>query len=102
MGEKGMTRRCCVCGCEFEPKRKDSVTCSNKDCRQAHYREGVALWKEKHYDRVLESNRNWIKKNRAKKKAEKELRLSRQNFTAEGYAERQKQRTLELAGRVQI
>ena len=97
-----MTRKCCICGKEYEPMRKDQVTCTDSDCRKAHYKEVSALWKEEHYDRVLEQNRKWAKKNRARRKAEKEARLTRQNFEAESYAERQKQKTLELAGRVQL
>ena len=95
-----MSKVCCVCGREFEPKRKDQVTCADEDCRKAHYREVEMRWKKNHYDKVLEQNRNWMKKQRARKKAEKEARLARQNFVADGYAERQMAKTLAMVGKV--
>lgn len=95
-----MTRECVVCGSEFTPKRKDQVTCSDSDCKRIRYSEVVLAWKRKNREKVNDYNKKWIKKHRAKLKAEKELQQKRKNFTADGYAERQKQKSLELAGRV--
>ena len=96
-----MTKRCCVCGIEFEADKKSRVTCNSAECKHIHH---LAYMRE--YDRkrrkekrkaVNEYNRQWMQKQRAK-----EAEAIRQGITADGYAERQIARTLALAGKVQI
>lgn len=96
-----MIKQCCVCGREFEAKRNYDIVCSDPDCRSARYKEVVARWKQEHYDKVLESNRRCAKRRREREKAKKEAEaMTRKEITADGYAERQIQKSLELAGRV--
>lgn len=96
-----MIKNCCVCGREFDAKRKTDIVCSDPDCRNARYREVVAKWKQEHYDKVLESNRRCAKRRREREKAQKEAEaMTGKEIIADGYAERQMQKSLELAGKV--
>lgn len=96
-----MIKKCCVCGREFDAKRKIDVVCSDPDCRSARYKEVTARWKKEHYEHVKELNRASAKRRRARKKAEREARaIQAQTFVADGYAERQMQKSLALAGKV--
>lgn len=96
-----MIKECCVCGKKFEAKRKIDIVCGDPDCRNARYREGIAEWKKKNYEHVKELNRNSARRRRERKKAEREAAEKvRQSFVAEGYAERQMQKSLELVGKV--
>lgn len=96
-----MIKKCCVCGKEFNAKRNYDVVCNDPDCKDARYREVTAQWKESHYERVKEINRNYMKRRREREKAEREAKARQaRGFVADGYAERQKQKSLELAGKV--
>lgn len=96
-----MIKKCCVCGREFDAKRKIDVVCSDPDCRSARYKEVTARWKKEHYDKVLESNRRCAKRRREREKARKEAEaMAKKEIVADGYAERQIKKSLELAGRV--
>lgn len=95
-----MTKRCCVCGIEFEADKKSRVTCNSVECKRIHH---LAYMRE--YDRkrrrekrkeVNEYNRLWMQKQRAKEEAIHEP------IPAENYAEIQKQRTLEMVGRIEL
>ena len=95
-----MTKRCCVCGIEFEADKKSRVTCNSAECKRIHKKEytreyGKRRRQEKRKE-VNEYNRLWMQKKREKEEA------IRQGITADGYAERQIERTLALAGKVQI
>jgi hypothetical protein len=45
-GEDFLSYLCAVCGCEFQPRRKDQVTCGNKRCR--HGRPRLAIRAQEH------------------------------------------------------
>lgn len=92
-----MTRECCICGTEFEPKRKDQVTCSDPDCKKIRYSEVVLAWKRKNREKVNDYNKKWIKEHRAKLKEEK---AKKRDLVADGYAERQMADSLAKAGKV--
>ena len=100
-----MTKQCCICGCEFEPHRKNQIVCPDEDCRRAYRLEYLRRYNKERREHqrkaVNEYNRKWMADYRARKKAE-EVEQIEGVFPADGYAERQKQRTLELIGRVQI
>lgn len=102
-----MTRRCCICGAEFEPKRKDQVTCLDEDCKHIQHLEYLRQYaanrrKEKRSE-VNEYNRLWMRGYRDEQKAIRKARLQAINsFEGLNYAERQKTKTLAIAGKVQI
>ncbi len=96
-----MTKRCCVCGIEFEADKKSRVTCNSAECKRIHKKEYT-----REYDRrrrrekrkeINEYNRLWMQKQRAK-----EAEAIREPIPAENYAEIQKQRTLELVGKIEL
>ena len=95
-----MTKRCCVCGIEFEADKKSRVTCNSAECRRIHKKEYTREYdkrrRQEKRKEVNEYNRLWMQKKREKEEA------IRQGITADGYAERQIERTLALAGKVQI
>jgi len=95
-----MTKRCCVCGIEFEADKKSRVTCNSAECKRIHKKEYTREYdkrrRQEKRKEVNEYNRLWMQKKREKEEA------IRQGITADGYAERQIARTLALAGKVQI
>lgn len=92
-----MTKECIICGRPFEAVRRCDKACPDPDCRKALYAEGVYRWKMEHIERNRQLNREYMARRRAKQKAEKA-----KAFTADGYADRQKQKTLAMVGRVEI
>ena len=95
-----MTKQCCICGCEFHPYHKRQVTCGSAECKRLQH-----LAYLKHYNKVnaikhREYNRAWMKKKREEQKAYGEARANRER--ADNYAERQMQKTLSLAGRIEL
>jgi hypothetical protein len=98
-----MTKECCVCGRKFETKRKSRKTCGDYDCQYAQHLAYLTEYARKrrktHRKAINEYNRKWMREYRARQKAEaKEIN----SFESEGYAERQRQKTLAMAGKVQI
>ena len=100
-----MTKECAICGAEFEAKGRAKM-CSDL-CRKLNRQAYMSAYQPKR----REYNRLWMRRYREMlgkdevNYRQKELRDSKKQVnTFEGlnYAERQKQRTLELVGRVQI
>ena len=95
-----MTKRCCVCGIEFEADKKSRVTCNSAECKRIHKKEYTREYdkrrRQEKRKEVNEYNRLWMQKKREKEEA------IRQGITADGYAERQIAQTLALAGKVQL
>ena len=87
-----MIKQCCVCGREFDAQGKDK-TCG-KDCRKVMKRFWARAYRER---KGREYNRDWMREYRK----EKNLSETKEDtLIGLGYAERQKQRSLELAGKV--
>lgn len=87
-----MIKECCVCGKAFDAQGKDK-TCS-KECRKIMKREWAKAYRERK-DKAY--NRDWMREYR------KERNLSKpkeDTLIGLGYAERQRQKTLELVGKV--
>ena len=102
-----MIKRCDICGKEFEIKGK-AIYCSD-ECRKLGRQAYLAAYR--HSDARKAYNREWMHKYRGElgneevNRRQKELRDRKKkvnDFEGLNYAERQKQRTLELVGRVQI
>lgn len=105
-----MTKNCMVCGRAFETNRPKQVTCGDTDCKRIYHNEYQRIYlanrrKEKRSE-INEYNRQWMRDYRTRKRlqkaAEEKERQSRQNFTAEGYAERQMQKTLAVVGKIKV
>lgn len=100
-----MMKRCCICGCTFETNRTDRKTCGDIDCKHIQHMEYLRKYaaerREAHRDEINDNNRLWMREYRAKQKADKEMRLASINsFEGLDYAEHQKQKTLEMAGKI--
>lgn len=95
-----MTKKCCICGCKYHPRQKNQVTCGDPDCRRIQHLEYMSRYGKKHRKEHREYNRAWMQKRREEQKAEEEARANRE--WADNYAERQIQKTLTLAGKIQL
>ena len=92
-------RKCVICGKEFTPKRSDQKTCLDTECKKEVIRRSQLEYRKKNYSRVLETNR------RSMEKRKEERRLKRNppkqdTIVAIGYADRQMQKSLKMAGKV--
>lgn len=88
-------RPCEICGTMFKPGRIDQRTCGSPECKHERLRRTQNKWREKNYAHVIEANRRAMAK---KRKAEEQPK--KDTIVAIGYAERQREATLKLAGRV--
>lgn len=92
-------RKCVICGKEFTPKKSNQKTCLDVECKKEVMRRSQMEYRKKNYSRVLESNR----KSMAKRKEERKLQKNPpkpDTIVAIGYADRQKQKSLMMAGKV--
>ena len=97
-----MTKKCCVCGCEFVPRQRNYVTCGDPDCRRIQHLGYMSEYGKKHRKEHREYNRAWMQRKRMEQKTEDEEKRIRREHGGEGYAERQMQKTLALAGKIQL
>ena len=88
-------RPCEICGAMFKPGRIDQRTCGSPECKHERLRRTQSKWREKNYAHVIEANRRAMAK---KRKGEEQPKPD--TIVAIGYAERQREATLKLAGRV--
>ena len=86
-------RQCVICGKAFVPTRKNEILCSDPACKKARHRQKIEAYKPTH--------------NAARKNKREEARLIKESrkpkpdtIIAIGYADRQREATLKLAGRV--
>lgn len=92
-------RLCIICGVEYIPKRSDQRTCGSQECKKARQRLNYLEYRKENYAAVLETNRRCMAKRREKRIQEKQT-PKKDGIVAIGYAERQREATLKLAGRV--
>lgn len=92
-------RRCIICGKEYIPKRSDQRTCGSDECMRARQRLNYLEYRRKNYAAVLETNRRCMAKRREERMREKDP-PKQDTIVAIGYAERQREATLKMAGRV--
>lgn len=88
-----MTKRCVICGREFDAQGKDR-TCGIA-CRKILKRERARQYREK----GREYNRNWMQEYRKKNKLPE---AKEDTLIGLNYAERQMAKTLEMVGKVKI
>lgn len=92
-------RACIICGTEFKPFRKGIVTCSNPECKRKAKLERQKVWYTENYTRILEERRANKDKN---SKVDEPHKPKPDTIIAIGYAERQKQKTLEMVGKIKV
>ena len=92
-------RLCIICGVEYIPRRSDQRTCGCKECMKARQRLNYREYRKTHYAALLESNRKSMAKKRKEREMEKQP-PKKDTIVAIGYAERQREATLKMAGKV--
>ena len=92
-------RICVICGKEYIPRRSDQRTCASEECKKARQRLNYLEYREKNYAAVLENNRRSMAKKRKEREMEKQP-PKKDTIVAIGYAERQREATLKMAGKV--
>lgn len=94
-------RRCEICGKEYVPKRSDQRCCLAPECKKERHKLNYIEYRAKHYARVLESNRRCMAKKRKERK-QQEHTTKADTIVAIGYADRQREQTLKMVGRVKV
>ena len=97
--DKYEPRVCEICGRMYTPGRIDQRTCGSKECMKARQRLNYLEYRKENYAAVLETNRRSMAKRREEKK-HKENPPKKDTIVAIGYAERQREATLKMAGKV--
>lgn len=92
-------RRCIICGREYIPRRSDQRTCGCAECMKERQKLNYREYRKTHYAALLETNRRSMEKKRKEREMEKRPPKP-DTIVAIGYAERQREATLKLAGRV--
>ena len=82
-----MTKKCCVCGCEFVPRQRNYVTCGDPDCRRIQHLEYMSAYGKKHRKEHREYNRAWMQRKRMEQKTEDEEKRIRRGICRETDAE---------------
>lgn len=88
------TRICKICGEEYKPSRYDQYTCGSPECAKERRRLYSLKWADEHRGEVREHNRRYMKRIREERAAKADT------IIAIGYADRQMEATLKMAGRV--
>ena len=92
-------RRCIICGVEYIPRRSDQRTCGSQECKKARQRLNYLEYRKENYAAVLETNRRCMAKRREERMREKNTPKP-DTIVAIGYAERQREATLAMVGKV--
>ena len=86
-------RQCVICGKEYVPKRKNQVTCKDPECCAARRKITSRAWHNAHIDRQYEARRKF-------QEEQKRRKPKPDTIVAIGYADRQREETLKMAGKV--
>ena len=92
-------KQCPICGKAFEPLRSNQPTCGDTDCRTEWRKIYYRNYMKKRRVHKNEYNRRWMAEYRAKQKQPKE---PIKDFAGLDYAERQKRKSLALAGEIKL
>ena len=90
------SRRCIIC-----PKRSDQRCCLAPECMKERQRLNRIEYRRKNYGRVLENNRRAMEKRRAERYLA-EHPPKEDIIVAIGYADRQREQTLRMAGKIKV
>lgn len=91
-------RHCIICGKEYIPRRSNQRTCASKECQDARRRLNWKEYQMRNYAQVLEGNRKYM----ARTRAEETVEPKPDTIVAIGYADRQKEQTLKMVGKVKV
>lgn len=95
-----MTKQCCICGKTFETNRKVQVTCGSTECKNAQHKEYLrkymTQYRSVHKAEINQRNKEYMRRARGSKQSKDDTLIGL------NYAERQKAKTLEMVGRVQV
>ena len=89
-------RVCIICGKEYIPRRSDQRTCGSPRCKHERHKRQCIKWRDNNRDAVRESNRKHMRRKREEPVPRKDTLI------AIGYAERQREQTLKMVGRVKV
>ena len=92
-------RQCCICGREYIPRRSDQRCCGSYECKKARQRLNYLEYRKKNYAAILAGNRYYAAKKREEKRQAAHP-TKPDTIVAIGYAERQREATLRMAGKV--
>ena len=99
---------CRICGEEFEPKRSDQKTCGDIDCKAIWKMENCRRYMQEHRAERRAYNRDKMREYRAEygyaygQKKYQRYKPKKDTIIAEGYEDRQIQKTLEMVGKVEL
>lgn len=82
-------RECEICGKMYKPGKKDQRTCASKECVHEMRRRNALRWQREHYASKQESRK-------------KRTEPKQDNIVAIGYADRQREQTLRMVGKVKV
>jgi hypothetical protein len=98
MSTKYEPRRCCICGKEYIPRRIDQKTCGSDECKATNAHRTRHKYVERNYAEVRERNRRYMQN----KRDEKRWTPRPDTIVAEGYADRQRAKTLAMVGKIKV
>ena len=94
-------RLCIICGVEYIPRRSDQRTCGCAECKKERQKLNYREYRRTHYAALLETNRRSMAKKRKEREMEKQP-PKKDTIVAIGYAERQREATLKMVGKVKV
>ena len=92
-------RVCIICGKEYIPRRSDQRTCGSEECMKERQKLNWTEYRKSHYANVLANNRRYMAKRREERKQQANPPKP-DTIVAIGYADRQMEETLKMAGKV--
>lgn len=93
-------RTCAVCGTVFIPERANVKTCDNPKCKKQRQRQQQRDWYKANYASAQERRRDQAKRIKEENKVDEPHQPKPDTIVAIGYADRQRQETLKMAGRI--
>ena len=89
-------RYCIICGEAFIPIRCTQVTCASQECKKERQRLQQIRWHKENHTKALEINRNYMRRIRENAPPKEDT------IVAIGYADRQREQTLKMVGKVKV
>ena len=94
-------RICVICGIAYKPTRSDQRTCGSAECKKARQRLNYLEYRKKNYAAILAGNRHYAAKKREEKRQAAHP-TKPDTIVAIGYADRQREQTLQMVGKVKV
>lgn len=93
------TRTCVICGKEYQPKRRNGVTCCDPECKRRLNIQRATQWHRDNTEQTRAIKREYMRRKRAE---EEQIKQGVNTFKAAGYAERQIAKLLAMAGNIEV